>query len=277
MTRTGYPAPPMDDRDRRIRDLEQEVLDERSLRYVADRRSVEQTDKALIWRRRAEERKERIERLKAGAPTPSLWDRLRGTQQDATSSLAAVRAERSPVVVPEARRHPPGYPVVRVGAIATDPGIVSALATMDLRDVGADPASIDGVDLVVIEPSTYLALDAAARQVVTAASQRNTRAPMLVWATDHSDASDAEARALVADLQATPVALPPTFDPITHNPAVGPGVDAPGIVAAPNMIEWPSRDLLESAASGIPLLPGKEAEMDLEDRSAASAVARRWA
>jgi hypothetical protein len=267
----------MDDRDRRIRELEQEVLDERSLRYVADRRSAEQTDKTLIWRRRAEERKERIERLQAEAPTPSLWDRLRGTQRDATSSPAAVRAERSPVVVPEARRHPPGYPIVRVGAIATDPGIVAALATMDLRDVGAEPAAIDGVDLVVIEPSAYLALDAAARQVVIAASQRDTRAPMLVWDTDRSDASDAEARGLAAELRATPVALPPTFDAITHNPAVGSGPDAPGIVAGSNIIEWPSRDLLESAASGIPLLPEKEAVMDREDRSAASAVARRWA
>ena len=277
MTGSGYPAPPMDDRDRRIRELEQEVLDERSLRYVADRRSAEQSEKSLIWRRRAEERKERIERLKAGAPSPSLWDRLRGTPEDAASSPAAVRAERSPVVVPEARRHPPGYPVVRVGAIATDPGIVAALETMDLRDVGADLAAIDGVDLVVIEPSAYLALDAAARQVITAASQRGTRAPMLVWETDRSGASGAAARALTAELQATPVALPPTFDSITHNPAVGPGPDAPGIVAGPSAIEWPSRDLLESAASGIPLLPDEEALMNLDERFAASAVARRWA
>jgi hypothetical protein len=267
----------MDDRDRRIRELEQEVLDERSLRYVADRRSAEQTEKALIWRRRAEERKERIERLKAGVPTPSLWDRLRGTQQQATASPAAVRAERSPVVVPEARRHPPGYPVVRVGAIATDPGIVAALETMDLRDVGAEPAASDGVDLVVIEPAAYLALDEASRRVVTAVSERSTRPPMLVWETDHSGASNAAARTLAAELRATPVALPSTFDPITHNPAVGPGPDAPGIVAGASAIEWPSRDLLERAASGVPLLPDEAAEASPEQRSAASAVARRWA
>jgi hypothetical protein len=263
----------MEDRDRRIRELEQEVLDERSLRYLADRRAGEQTEKALVWRRRAEERKDRIEELKAAAPTPSLWERLRGSGERVPP--AAAGKQRSPTVVREARRHPPGFPVIRVGAIARNRGILAALATMDLRDAGVEPSAVDDVDLVVVEPASYRDLPADTQEIIATAAQQSTRPPFLVWDTDPS--REGVVRDLAADLRATPVMLPPTFDPITHNPAVGPGPDAAAIVTDTSDIEMPSRDLVERAASGVPLIREGTPGPDPEQRSAASAVARRWA
>ena len=72
-----------------------------TLRYLADRRAGEQTEKALVWRRRAEERKERIEALEAAAPTPSLWERLRGSGErvpPAAAGAARLRTQTAATV-----------------------------------------------------------------------------------------------------------------------------------------------------------------------------------
>jgi Glycosyl transferase family 2 len=246
----------MSDDERSIEDLEQEVLDERSMRVAAERRAAELTEAVATWRRRAEERKGRLDRLE---------QQRRGPVRRWLGQLGGVRE----APVPERSSPPPaahpGLRATRVATVVTNPGMGPALAAMDIRAL-TDAASLADADLVVVEPAAF---DAHGnRDGVLGLLGSTPRPPVLVWGKDPG---------LSAKLGAVEADLPPTFDPHLHNPAVAWMVDAPPMVAGRGEVEHPSVTLLEHAAAGGVVTIDDEPPGDPTARSMASAVARRWA
>ena len=249
----------MTDGDRSTEDLEQELLDERSQRVAAERRNAELTEAVATWRRRAEERKERIERLEAehGGLLRRWFGTGRIANEGTVTAPPAARGSEAMAV--------PGLRATRVAGLVADPGMIAALRSMDLRTLSGRE-SVDDADLVVVEPAAFQA--GRDRDALVDLLTGDLRPPIVVWGDDIG---------LAAKLGASAVHLPPSFDPATNSPASDWLVDAPPLVADPSRIARPDAALVQHAAGGGPVVHEDDPLTDPTRRSMASAVARRWA
>ena len=250
----------------RIPALEQELRDERARRRKAEARTEELAARADVWRRRAEERAERIDRIRsrlrrgagrrpATTPPGASGDGhvARGEPQKVTAespSRAAAGAgateatpdDREPIPggVPSTRSRP-GIPAIRAVTAVGDPGMARGLAAFGAVDLASvSPADLDGADLVVVDPATIRGDTERARRLGVWAAEPG-RSRLVVWATgpDLGDVVDMlvpgdVVAATTADLAArlAPLAgvavhhLPGCLDPSLHRPS-GPPVDSP--------------------------------------------------
>lgn len=245
--------------------LEQELRDERARRRDAEKRLAETTDKAEVWRRRAEERTARIERLLEAQQKPTnrlrRWLGLSSSTAPPTPPSESATTETVPVT-PRFPSWPTQKPVVVVAAV-DDPGKLRALETFDLRPArSASDSDLDRADMVVFEPG------AVGRDRLIEWAGGVGRQPLLVWGDDPSDSALApHATALLASDAGTATRLgvpfvPGSFDPRHHNPIVGQVVgDHVHDLFAPSL------DTIEQAAAGG----------GFSDSPGAGVLARRWA
>ncbi|MEA3510782.1 MAG: hypothetical protein U9R51_05035, partial [Actinomycetota bacterium] len=255
----------MEDHEQQIRSLKQELLDERSQRHAAEQRSADLSDRVDVWRTRAEERANRIDRLVEERPGRLLgWLRPKASppkiqsNPEPTSTGSESRDRGFPS---------PGLRSIRVAALVSNPGSLAALDVMDCHPA-TDSGSIDDADLVVIESS---ALEASGDPTgLRSLLSRESGPPVVLW-DPMSDPSG------FPDAFGVPVSLPPTFDPAVHSPAARWRIDGPEFVADAARVSSPDDALIEHAAAGGVIVPEAGIELDGVARSAASAVARRWA
>lgn len=245
--------------ERSREDLEQELLDERSMRVAAERRAAQLSDNVATWRRRAEERKARIDRLdqrrQVGLPR---WLRRGGTGVD-PPTLRAPPSPLSSLVAPA------GIRATRVAALVTAPGLRAGLAAMDVHPL-TDLSSVDDADIVVVEPSAFYASND--RDGLSRLLARSPGPPVAVWGADDT---------LTETLRATQITLPPSFDPSLNSPAANWLVNELPLVADRSRVTDPDAALLNHAAGGGYVVEGETVFSDPHDRSQASTVARRWA
>ena len=261
------------------RAIEQELRDERARRREAESRLDHLTERAELWRSRAEERTERIERLLAAqrrkGNTLRRWaNAIRGDsdgeavpepEQDA-SQVAATPTAPSP--------RAPGMKSTLVASSVADVGMSRALAVFDEYPLTmSGDADLDRADFVVIEPRSLETLDSEATDRLAEWSRRPARQPILIW-TRQPDVSAVtrlvgdDVVIAAADAEAARVLdvpfLPGCFDPRRHHPGrSGPGHPLPDGAS----LTSPSLDTIEGAASGRGLSTGP----------GAGTAARRWA
>ena len=235
------------------------------MRYAAEQRSTELMTRVETWRTRAEERANRIDRLVAERPGPLLgWLRPKASPSGVVASSAPTHIEQDR----DARAFPfPGLRSIRVASLVSTSGLGAALDVMDRREI-TDRASIDDVDLVVVDSVSLDEADdaAALRYLLT----RDTGPPVVVW-TPPTDPPE------VTDALRIEVSLPPSFDSALHSPATRWQIDQPEFIAVADRVRFPDSALVEHAAAGGVVIPDASVEFDEVTRSAASAVARRWA
>lgn len=134
--------------EQRIQNLEQELLDERSMRNAAEKRSTELAERSATWQTRAEERADRIERLISERPGPLLgWLRSKASRRAPSAKDTAVQTESDGV----GTRFPlPGIRSVRVATLDAEPDLGVAFDVMNRHEI-VDRGSIDSADIVVID------------------------------------------------------------------------------------------------------------------------------
>lgn len=263
----------MDDQERQS--LEQELRDERARRRDAERRLEDLTEKAAEWRRRAEERTDRINRMLEQEASKSAvlrrWVRaIRGNVPAETERESQARAES----ITALDRNPwPRVKSVMVVSAVTDRGQLLALEAFDHRPVDtSDDGDLDRADFIVVDPVAWAGLSESTRSKVTRWAGQPGRQPIVFWASDYPEASEWLPSGPVTMLASeSRVARrlgaafsPGSFDPARHSPLVGPTADATLDLA--RFVE-PDLEAIENAASGLGFTadPGS------------GAAARRWA
>ncbi len=259
----------MDDREK----LEQELRDERARRRDAESRLDELTERAELWRRRAEERTERVERLleaqQRKGDTIRKWVRaLTGTEQTEPLAKATPIEETSAPEPGKTTRWPTLKATVVVSVVA-DRGISVALESFDHLPLATAAASdLDRADMMVLEPAALHTLDDDTVERLTDWSRRSARQPLVIWTTDNDLASAEELRRPGDTIVATEETdakglgvrhLPGSFDPSVYHPGVG--------QTAPVDDGSPAQAIIDRAASG----------MGFSSEPGAGTAARRWA
>ncbi len=273
-------------------ELEQVLRDERTQRYAVEQRLVQETDKARMWRRRAEERAARIQALEAQKERGSRrgrWRRRRtpGVEVPSPRAAAAVGSGTQICLLP----------VVRAAVAAHHPELRRCVDMMTVLELDSSPDALHDSDVVVIEADHWPSLPAAARRAVIEWSSMPARQRLVLWTAggrlsdlgpledvaDVISATSAEGAARLHGGSQGTVVLPPTFDPRVHNPRVGPergggSADEGGrqLVVDSAALAAPSGELIITAAAGLPVMLGAAAE-DAFARAKAGVAARRWA
>ncbi|MGB9357306.1 MAG: hypothetical protein WCC01_02010 [Acidimicrobiia bacterium] len=253
------------DEQRRIEELEQALRDERIERDAAQRRIGELQERADLWRSRAEERTERIDRLVAErdflrekstrfrfkAPWPA--------DRQPEAAPAPVMTE-VPTASESVARPIPSMPAVRIAGLAVDHHVSRVLKETDVQSV--DEHSLVEADAVVVELRALATVDMTVVDAIEAWANLDARQPLVVIGDTDSPLG------AVAD-----VVIPPeeiiTFDPDRHNPMRDRRRDAAG---------EDTLDAVAAAASGTPLLEeGAEVPETEDGRDRLAVHARRWA
>jgi len=284
-----------------VKDLEQLLRDERTLRVRAETRAADQAEKTQIWRTRAEERAERIERLLA---EPRRSVRRRKPAPTSKPAPATPDPARQIIASP---RHPKRMGGVRL-ATALDPEhqpLTAAFATMSL--VGK-PNALAEADLVAVDAASLAAMPAEAKNHFTVWLNSPARQPLALLVGSAGDsipvetklanvvfATTATAMTNLAAQGIEAIALNPVFDPAIVNPigriwspqtavereerdglsAVTKDGKLVGIESMPGRFapKW----LLEAAAAGVPLATEQLDFTVAANLARAGAAGRRWA
>lgn len=288
------------------RDLEQAIRDERARRRAAEGRIEELTDRADLWRRRAEERSSRIERIledqaekekrfglvrrlfTRGKPAQSVTE-ASTTETPRTGSAKVSVRDRS------TSRPRPSISSVMVVAAVEDPGLARCLSAFDLRPLStATPADLESADLVVVEPKA-LAAEPGGEERLAAWAGEIGRQPLIVWATgedisnlspllERGDALAAADPDTASALDATH--LPGCFDPALHHPrrpAAAEGASEEERDGAWLSLDGEGRPLLvkggEALLSAPPLwlIEAAASGAGFDVSAGAGTAARRWA
>jgi hypothetical protein len=278
--------------------LEQLLRDERALRIRAETRAAEQTQKTQIWRTRAEERAERIQRL----TTDKKRSKRRKTTTDTSTKPAPPPTERAPTS-PATR---PGRLASVRAAIALQPDNRLAVQAFATDDIGSTRGTLAESDLVIVDTGSLDAMPTDRRAHFDDWLQSPARQPLVLLAAGAQDRSVLRVANVVfattpADRDALKgsgvdvVALPPVFDPEQSNPIgriwqtassvsreAKEGVpvlvteDALiGIEAAPP--SFPPPWMVTAAAQGTPLAGEPIDPGDPAGLAKAGNSARRWA
>ncbi|MBK5268349.1 MAG: hypothetical protein JJE47_13030 [Acidimicrobiia bacterium] len=230
-----------------VEKLLQDLRDERQLRLAAESRAAAETDKARIWRQRAEQRATRIAELtEAGSGIRRLIGRKPVAQEH--EPIAARSDERVRVV-----RKP--FASFRVGCAVPDAHFRSLQATFDAVELegGSD------LDFIVVHSSRWA-------EAQRALERDGALTPIVAWGDDIPAELRTAARA-VFDRQNP---LPLTFD--IRQPRYG--IKVP-ISVRQAEIEFPPPDLIQAAADGTAVWV--DVEPDETMAPLASLVAQRWA
>ncbi|MDJ0925534.1 MAG: hypothetical protein QNJ77_13325 [Acidimicrobiia bacterium] len=291
----------MSESEPRIEELEQLLRDERALRIRAETRAADETEKAQIWRTRAEERADRIQRLtdqsrrskrrKRGGrpplPTPTVDPReaLEDEQERGPSRLASVR-------------------VAAAVASTTDLMLTPFAVASDLTATSWLPEA----DMVVLDTKALETLPTEVQERLEAWSMQTARQPLVVVAAagTRSDSNlirradlvvardrDHETQLIAKGLNARSMA--PVFDPSRHNPMGRAGAEAGDatweeresipvlrrmdqvIAVGSSPPADPPAWLIEAAARGVAILSTPAHTTDKDTLARAGAAARRWA
>ena len=287
----------MDNEEDRVEELEQLLRDERVLRMRAESRAAEQAEKASIWRTRAEERADKIQRLVA---EPKRRKRRR------TRSHQPVRASAEATVETERPRHPGRLAGVTVVAAADDPhGRLLAPFAIE-RDVDAlsvlaeaDLVIVDGPNLRRLEAGNsagfaeWLGLQGRQPFVLLADAATDADHPWVAQV-DLVVAADGD-RFNAAGISTMP--LVPSFDPTKHNPMgrtplrldpatteevrdgarVLLGTDGTIVGIETSDLSQPPEWLVAAAARGVPISGAALGNDNPLELSRAANAARRWA
>jgi hypothetical protein len=243
-------------------DVEQQLRDERARRRVAEQRIADLTERAELWRIRAEERSERIDRLLAAQQrktnTFRKWLKgLTGGYEQPPPSTAP-RVDDSPPME-TTRSTWPTFKATRVVSAVDDMGIARVIDSFDNSSLSeTDPAELDRADLVILEPAAIPGLPADTRNRLEKWGRGSARQPVVVWATS-GDGAMPDAVPL-SDFTVTDMLG--SFDPARHHPGVSTTSSEPTEHA-----QHLSVDLIERAACGI----------GFDESPGAGTAARRWA
>lgn len=230
-----------------VEKLLQDLRDERQLRLAAESRAAAETDKARIWRQRAEERTARIAEITdAGSGIRRLLGRKPVRQEP--EPMPALAAER-------VRSVSKPFASYRVGCAVPDAHFRSLQATFDAVELegGSD------LDFIVIHSSHWT----EAQQVL---KRDAALSPIVAWGDDIP--SDLRTAASAVFDRQNP--LPLTFE--IRPPRYG--MRAPILVGRAEL-ENPSPDLIQAAADGTAIWV--DTQPDETMAPLASLVAQRWA
>jgi hypothetical protein len=154
--------------DPHIDELEQALSNERAEREVAQRRAAKLAENAAVWRSRAEERAQRIDRLEAERDqlrSIGGWLRAKAGRAvrsprptDTLSQPIPASGTGRPAAVVGAYRAFPSTVVAAIGV--EDPVLRAMLGQFNVEDYDSDPGVIDRADIVMWDPSTSGKLDA---------------------------------------------------------------------------------------------------------------------
>ena len=287
----------MDNEEDRVGELEQLLRDERALRIRAESRAAEQAEKASIWRTRAEERAERIQRLIA-EPKRRRGRRARSAQP-----------ARAPVPTPAV----PGTPrsAGRLAAVTVAAGVedhhAQLLTPFALERDLSTPSSLAEADLVIVDGPNLKRLEASDSVRFADWLRLEGRQPFIFLADTAADPGHhwvAQADLVVgsdigrfAAAGLPTMSLVPPFDPAVENPigwtpappdAVVTSEDRDGarvlfggddaiIGVETSSLSRPPAWLVTAAARGVPLAATDISSSSRLELSRASAAARRWA
>lgn len=243
----------MSEHERRVEALSQQLRDERRLRDAAERKAARQAEKSQIWRDRAEERMDRIDRLvEQREQRGSLMGRLRanlsdlrpskevggnGAEPDASDTTARARAT-------EGFQPVPALPHVQLAHLVADVDLTRVVAETTGHDLAGSGAGFFEADVVLVEEAALAAASDEVQERFAEWEALDARQP-LVWAGAprqwHGPVT------VVGD----DVEVPATFDPATDRPVGRPGeVDAATLPEAP---EPGSHAAAAAAARATPL------------------------
>ena len=283
----------MSDNESSKDELEQLLRDERALRIRAETRASEQAEKAQVWRKRAEDRAARIERLVA---EPKRKPRRRNEPTPAPPVQLAAEPEHGPAARPATR-----LASVRVAA-AVAPDYELLLSPFAAEPTAGTRTGLAEADLVIVDTTSLNSMPADAAREFDDWLGAAARQPLVVIAAKGVDpAHPALDKADVVYAPPTPdvdrlarhcVPLLPVFDPSVHNPSrrrIPSGEDlqlrdrdglrTAEIAGAVAAVEIPATAeppvwVVEAAAQGIAVGPQLARPEDLR---VAAAGARRWA
>ncbi|MGI9642979.1 MAG: glycosyltransferase [Acidimicrobiia bacterium] len=215
-------------------ELRAALRDERAERESAQRRAAQLAENVALWRKRAEDRRARIQRLEAERDqlrSVRGWLRSRAGNTRAPEDRAGT-AKKSPPApdAPSAgARAYRAYASTLVGAIGVeDPVVRNVLGQFNCVDFEDDPGILDRADLLIWDPSTgQLAPDRQERLDIWRTSGASGARLLLLAEPDHHDAPTG-ARVIRGDRQwlssfddeASDWVIPTTFDAAAWNPAM---------------------------------------------------------
>jgi hypothetical protein len=237
-----------------VSDRDQDLRDERALRLELEQRLLGEVERTALWRRRAEERAERIKRLEAERGRRRRKPRRvknpeRPLQHPAGSLEDAADGTRG---------HGPSYAVVKaVMAVGTRWLPLSAEVTA----LDPTPANLAVADLAIVDRDGWSSLSDSGRRTLAEASRADATSPLVFLASESNESAPAELRGALA------LALNPTFT-VTWG---WPDRSLPPMEIAPTDLEAPSPEVVVAASRGRAFGPG------LLDGERASVAAHRWA
>lgn len=272
------------DEDKGPSSLEQSLRDERARRKEAESRIEDLTERAAVWRGRAEERAATIARLESALETRKgrvslavrrlggRISRLGGRRASLDPSSAPATAMDSSTTVSH-RSWPALKSVLVVHAMSDGPfrRCVDSFDTVALSEASA--GDMDRADMVVVEPESLSGIAAESRDRLLEWAGQPGRQPLVVW-TSRSDLTPLTGLVGPGDVVATgspdlaraigAVYLPPCFDPGPHHP----GFDGAGTEPISDSdMGHPDVATVESAACGV----------GFDTSPGAGVAARRWA
>jgi hypothetical protein len=241
-------------------DHDQDLRDERALRLELEARLAAEVERTHTWRRRAEERAERITRL---------HDDLKAARRPARRVINLLRpappvAHSAPDAPDAGADHPRPVrgtlPVIKVvAALGAGNRPIAAEAT----PVEPNPADLAGADLVMVDRPGWAALTTDARRVIVEAAQLSSPVPLVYLAGDAVDRPPIELPGAVT------VPTLPTF-PVEWG---RPDRHLPPLVVTGQRLRQPDPELVLAGARGRPIM----VEGSGLDPAQASVAARRWA
>lgn len=270
-----------DDPERKIAELEQQLFDERRERDQAQRRSAELFDRVALWRKRAEDRTERIKKLE------SERDKLRG----ATGWLRRQRSgppnsnQTTPSTVAPSKPDgvtQPLLPAVRCVTAVVSPDLIVAANSFDTIVLDAS-ASLMEPDVVLVDAEGFRRLPDDETRRLTEWASMSGRPPLVVTSDTASEIAQFAQSTIGTDDASGRFFDPKLWNPLTlrdaDKPASGSAViDAEG--AGPVLRETFDRDAtrhLELAAMGVPFVPGGADGLTVEELRRLSVQFRRLA
>ena len=295
----------------RISELEALLREEREFRQAAESRVQALTDKAELWRIRAEERSARIERLMAELELPAIR-KLAGRIRRSVRTGGLPNPQTGTLAGRAGPRYVPVYPAVKIAAAVASEGLAACLATADVVDLGRDPNPYADADIVIVEPAAFRTLSDGARARLAEWAALEGRQPMVVWASGDAVGHDLAAVMRGDELIAATRThnldtvsrhgkgrvhhLAECFDPALHTPAhrsaevsnveVGSGAGlritgearAPtAVFATPEAIGDPPGWLVRLAALGVPVVDAAKDDAGRSVPEWSGAAATRWA
>lgn len=257
---------------------DQVLRDERSLRLAAERRSAELNEAVATWRRRAEERAERIERLERERELPVVRRAVRTARrawQSPDEQLADDAAlATAPGTEPTGSRHDVattsprhrGFPSTRVVALVASDAL-RPLVDQWLPLDAEDERSWHETDVVVMDDDAWRQSDGGLRERLTRWAGSEGRSP---WVRLRTGAADTDVPAGDLELRCGASGDSPRIvAPLA--PDVPSGWTEPAVVV--EQLDWddPPDDLVAAAGAGRLVRAGAD-----EERSRALAHRLAW-